>query len=171
MKFDLFAWQEIDPATKYETAKGSIVLQASKDVALYASAEGVEVLVGVGTSIKAQFAQQVEYWVEGPAKTRVFVHAPGKLYHEPVGEIYTNADRMPDESGTVAEITKAMRQFKLEQRAIMRQMREQSRRLRPGRDADPEPAEETAEERDPPGDPSDVATETTTPEAPNTDAT
>lgn len=169
MKFDLFSWQEIEPGTKYETAKGRIQIKASKEVALYASAEGVDVLVGVGTSISVEFVQKVDYWVEGPAKTRVFTHAPGKLFHRPVGEVYTNADRMPDESGAVAEVRKALRAFKLEQREIRREAAEERQRNKPKRnpETDPEPAEETAEPENPAGDPSEVETETKAADAPD----
>lgn len=168
MKVDLFAWQELQLQQKYQTAKGALHIKSSEPVALYAQAEGVEVLVGTGTEIKAQFVQEVEYWVESAGSARVFVHAPGKQFYVPVGEVYTNADRAPDESGTVLEVRKALRQFHLEQQAVRREMRRDMANLRRARAAT-SPAEQTAEERDPPGDPDEVETEGTQVEAPNTD--
>jgi hypothetical protein len=156
MRFDPFVWQELEPAKKYQTAKGALHVKASKPVAVFVAAEGVEALVGTGTDVRATFAENVEYWIEGEDGVRAFVYSPGKHFFRPVGEVYTNADRMPDESGSVMEVRKAIRQLKLEQREMRRKVAESERRR--SRVDKPEPAQETAEDVDPPGDPDDKDT-------------
>jgi hypothetical protein len=46
-----------------------------------------------------------------------------------IGEVFTNLDRMPMESGTVAEVTREMRRFKLEQAGMLREMRAERAKL------------------------------------------
>ena len=147
MKFDPLSWQEIKVGTKYETEKGRVHVKATTPLSLFVSIEGVEALVETGTDLRVELAQEMEYWLEGPAKTRCFVHAPGKLYYKPVGEVFTNADRLPDESGAMQEVRKALRAMKLENREILRNMRE-NMKTKSG-----DPKKVTAEQKDPPGDP------------------
>ncbi|AXH75565.1 MAG: hypothetical protein [Microviridae sp.] len=90
---------------------------------LYLTAFGFEVLAGFGQEIDVQTAEAVTARLEAPEGTRVFVEIPRSIFQQSEGEVYTNIDRLPSESGSMLEITKALRAFKLEQAEIRRDMR------------------------------------------------
>ena len=143
MKFDLLAWKE------KKNAQGKIlgpVLRVRSSVAgaLYLSghdADGVvaEALVGVGTEFDVEAPGALTWRLDVPKAARVFVHEVEPSAMTFAGEVFTNIDRMPDESGTVAEVLRAQRLFKLEQQAMLREMREAARALRQP-EAEPAPA-------------------------------
>ena len=61
--------------------------------------------------------------IPAPGVTVFIKDTPSRVYRM-TGEKFTNVDRLPQESGTVAEVTKALRMAKLEQRAMLREIRE-----------------------------------------------
>ncbi|MBL4917254.1 hypothetical protein [Szabonella alba] len=123
MKFNPLNWSEVKPNEKIETGKGILRLRASQTAALYIEAQGVEALYGLGADFDVEVSEAVAFRVDAPKGTRVFHYRPGNTSFEPTGEVYTNIDRMPDESGTLAEVLRARRVFELEQRAMLREMR------------------------------------------------
>lgn len=135
MKHDLFNWSEVDDQKTFRHAEGSVRVRCSLPCALYAEAEGFETLVGYGSSFDFEISQAVTLRVDGPAKLRVFVFEPLSTSSVYEGETYTNTDRLPMESGSVFEVTKAMREMRLLHQQQMREMR----RLAPPK-PDPQPA-------------------------------
>lgn len=121
MKFNPLEWSPVHET--FEAPSGVVHLQSSAPFGVTIEAEGVEAAAG--------YAAQHRLALPGPARVTVTATAPvyrkdqpSRVYR-PEGEVFTNIDRMPQESGTVAEVTKAMRLWKLEQRALMRQIREE----------------------------------------------
>lgn len=146
MKFDVFSWDEVKPNVKIEVGKGPLRLQCSAQTALYVEAEGVEALAGLSAAHHIEVAEEVTIRLETAAKgVRCFLFRPATTTAvEPHGEVYTNIDRMSDESGTMAEITKARRQFELERRAILREMKVEHAKLRAAMKAET-PLQQTTE--------------------------
>lgn len=142
MKFDIFAWKEATNG-KGKIQGPRLRVRASSAVALFLSghdADGVvhEVLAGVGTEFDLEAPGALTWRAEGKG-ARVFVHEVEPSAMTFAGEVFTNIDRMPDESGTVAEVLRAQRLFKLEQQQMLREMREAARALRQPK-AEPAPA-------------------------------
>ena len=130
MKFDPFAWHEVKPNENYEAPQGRLRVLCSQAAPLYVSAVGVEALSGVGTSHDLEISGPVTFCVDAAPSVRVFVHMPRQHVHKDEGEVFTNPDRMPLESGTVLEIKRAVREFQLLQAAQLREMRQEAQQLR-----------------------------------------
>lgn len=149
MKFDVFKFQEIDPSQSYESVTGKVHVLCSKPTAVYATVEGYQVLLGVGTEIRAEIASKlIELAFEAPKGTRAFVYAPTKLTMVDDGEIYTNIDRKPQESGSVLEVRKALREFQLDQMGLRQSIRDERRALAEERARRQEIREERRERRE-----------------------
>lgn len=123
MKFNPLEWQEITVGKEIDFGKGRLRLQCSQASPLYVSLKGQEALAGVGDAFDLTFSQAVSVRLDAAKPVRAFVRIEQETAVEPSGETFTNTDRMVDESGSVAEVTKALRQFKLEQRAVLLEVR------------------------------------------------
>lgn len=130
MKHDLFNWQEVDNFDGFQVAKGRVRLRASAPVAVFAEAEGYETLLPYGAEVDATFSEAVTLRVAGAKGVRVFLYIEEPSAVKASGEVFTNIDRMPDESGSVMEVKKALRAFQLEQRAALQAIRAERDALR-----------------------------------------
>lgn len=159
MKFDLFAWSEVAPNEKVQAGKGVLRVRCSAPAPLYVEAEGYEVLAEVGTAFEIDLSEAVTWRVEAPKGARTFWMPPALTSHRHEGEVYTNIDRMPHESGQLAEVTRAMRVFEIEQRSVLKKIRSEAAALRAIRDAiAPEPViEPDPEENEEPGNADETA--------------
>lgn len=133
MKFNPFDWSEVNE--KGVEKSGRLWLRVSNDVRLYVSSKGYEALAGVGLEFDLKVQGEVEWRVEAVGKVsaealRTFVYAPRSDTFKHDGETYTNLDKMPLESGSVLAVTKAVRQFRLEQRQTMIELKAARQRLR-----------------------------------------
>lgn len=122
MKFDPYSWKEVKPNEEIKIRKGRLQLRCSAPSPLFVSIEGVQALAGYGTSFDVQIAEAATVNLAN-AEARVFMYDPESTAVRYEGEVYTNIDRMPHESGMLAEVTRARRMFQLEQRAALREMR------------------------------------------------
>lgn len=129
MKFDPFIWQEVEADETYESKTGHVRIMCSAPANLYVEAQGVEVLAGFGQEIKIETREVIRFRIEAPKGTRCFVESPPDRSIKVIGEVFTNLDRMPMESGSVAEVTREMRRFKLEQAGMLREMRAERHKL------------------------------------------
>lgn len=140
MKFDPLNWNEVKPNEDHKAKKGWLRLRLSQAAALYVAVEGYEALVGVETAFNVEVSEAVTYRVEAPKGARVFVFAPPPTTHQPEGEVFTNIDRMVDESGSYNEVTRALRDIELQKRAMLREMKLEHQKAMAGiRRAEPEP--------------------------------
>lgn len=142
MKFDVFAWNEVHNGQEISAAKGKLRLRCSAPAPLYISAHGVEALAGYGTAFEVDLSEAVTFRLDGPKGTRVFQWHPEPSATVARGEVYTNIDRMVQESGTVMEVRRALRDLEIQRRAVLSEMRAEAARLRP--QAAPAPAPEPA---------------------------
>lgn len=124
MKFDPFSWDEVKTNVQVEVGKGRVRLQLSAPAPLYIEAEGVEALAGYGAAHDVEVSEAVNIRIDAPKGVRAFLfRAPRTTAVQPVGEVYTNIDRMTQESGTMLEITRARREFEIERRVMLREMK------------------------------------------------
>lgn len=123
MKFDPFSWHEVKANEEIQVRKGWLRLRCSAAAPLYVSAEGHEVCAGVASAFDLDLSEAVSFRLDAPKGVRVFLHRPFDTSVEPEGEVFTNIDRMPSESGSMAEVTRAMRVFELQRRAALREIR------------------------------------------------
>ncbi|QCS36983.1 hypothetical protein [Tortoise microvirus 38] len=135
MKFDPFSQQEVSTNETVWFGKGRLRLSLSARCPLYIEAQGIEALAGIAETFDLDLSEEVSFRVEAPEGVRAFLRVPEPTSFEPEGEVFTNIDRMPHESGSVAEVTRAMRLFELERRAALREIREEAEELRTLRQA------------------------------------
>lgn len=145
MKFDPFNWQEEQANAKIKVRKGRVRLHVSAPAPVYFEAEGVEALVGVGTAFDFTVSEPgfVTVAAEG---VRVFRLGDPLTAFEAEGEVFTNIDRQPMESGMLADVLRAKRMFEIERREVLRELREARDAVRrekaaPEGEAAPAPAE------------------------------
>ena len=122
MKFDPLAWDEVSP-NEENVCKGTLRVRSSREGALYVQVEGVEALYGLGTSFEVEAPSQMIWRLEAPAEARVFVQRMFGTSFQCEGESFTNIDRMPHESESVAEVTRARRMLELERRSFLAEVR------------------------------------------------
>lgn len=122
MKINPLEWNEINETTF--SAQGLLLLRSSQPFALAIETMGVEVAVGAETHHKIPLAEPSKVTVVG-GKAKVYRKAPPPRLVVSNEETFTNIDRLPQESGTMQEVTKAVRLMKLEERAMIRRIREE----------------------------------------------
>lgn len=106
-------------------AKGVVRLRGQTPFAVRLSVDASEVVLGEETQHTLYLDKVTQVVIL--SKQPVYMKAqPSRVVH-PTGEVFTNIDRLPNESGTVAEVTKALRMLKLEERAMIRRIREEIR--------------------------------------------
>lgn len=145
MKFSPLAWKEVGNAFTHK--KGRLQLRLSREACLYAEAQGVEAIVGVAHTFDIEISEPCRFRIEGLTQA-------GKAYlweglgttSEPADEIFTNIDRMTQESGTVLEIRKAMRQFEIQRREALAEIRRVSPRPQKSHTQTENEVEETNQE-------------------------
>lgn len=121
MKFDPLKWNEISSGTNYPCERGMIRLNSTHPMNVFVLLEGVEALAYSGQSCDIRVGYGCEYRAETEGSdVRVFSAEPANVAHEQKGEIYTNIDRKPHESGTVAEVRRELRRHQLEQNMYRR---------------------------------------------------
>lgn len=131
MKFDPLNWQEEKPNAEIQAPKGKLRLRLSQAAPVFVSVEGFEALAGVGTTFDLEVSEAVTFRVEASKSCRVFRQvAFGTTVRVDADEVFTNADRMPFESGALAEVTRARRMLEIERREMMREMRAEHARTK-----------------------------------------
>lgn len=147
MRFDITQWAEFDLGDSIPLESGMVHILATNDICVFASNDGVsEILIGKGSEIRKQLKNASFCRCEGPKGTRIFAFWPEIPRIQSTGDILTNVDRQPMESGSLLEVRKAHRRFALESAATMEKMRRLSRGLlaeMPEKEKPTEPEKET----------------------------
>ena len=128
MRFDPLAWDEVSP-NEENICKGTLRVRSSREGALFVQVEGVEALYGIGTAFEVQTPAEMIWRLDAPADARVFVQRMFGTSFECEGETFTNIDRMPHESESVAEVTRARRMLELERRSFLAEVRAENAAL------------------------------------------
>lgn len=122
-KFDVFSWEEVQTNEKIQVAKGRLRLRLSQPAPVYIEAEGFEVLAGFASDFDLEISEAVSFRVEAPECVRAFRYSPFPTSVVAEGEVFTNIDRMPHESGMLAEVTRARRMLEMEKRQMLAEIR------------------------------------------------
>lgn len=125
MRFDPFSWEELQVSTPYDEKRGRLKLRVSAPSALYVQALGVETLFGYGADFDVTCAHPFSFKVEGPKGARAFAYSPADNHYTSTAEVYTNGDRLPMESGTMAEVRREIRLHRLHQMQERNELRMQ----------------------------------------------
>jgi hypothetical protein len=146
MKYEPNKWKETQIDTYADAPQGVLQVVCSKPSALWVQTKsGKETLVGYGTEWKIKSADIAAFKVDGTQTTRCFYFDPDLTTFRSVGQILTNPDRRIDESGTLAEVKKALRLQELEYRAKVKKQRGEFEKLLRANNqvkADPDPTPE-----------------------------
>lgn len=130
MKFNPFQWKEVKTNETLQAPKGRLLLRLSAPCPVYVSSEGYQALLGFASDFDATFSEPVEVEIAAPKGVRAFCYEPEGASFVALGESFTNIDRMPSESGMLAEVTRARRQFEIEKRQMLNEMRHEAAVLR-----------------------------------------
>lgn len=129
-KFDVFVWNEVTTNGKIAHPKGQLRLRLSQPAPLYIEAEGVEALAGYASDFDLEVSEAVTFRVEAAKGVRAFLYNPLPTSTVAEGEVFTNVDRMPHESGMMAEVTRARRMFEIERRQALDELRRETAIMR-----------------------------------------
>jgi len=135
MKLNPLEWNELNETTF--PAQGLLLLRSSEPFALSIETMGVQVSVGPETAHRIPLPDVSQVTVVG-GSAKVYRKAPPPRLVVSNEETFTNIDRLPQESGTMLEVTKAIRLMKIEERATIRRIREEREildKVREARDA------------------------------------
>lgn len=122
MKINPLEWNEVNE-TSFE-AQGLLLLRSSQPFALAIECFGVAVSVGAETSHRIPLPEVSKVTLLG-GSAKVYRKEPPAKFVVANEETFVNIDRLPQESGTMLEVTKALRLMKLEERAMIRRIREE----------------------------------------------
>lgn len=148
MKFNPLEWSQVDGKT-FQAPPGLLQLRGAALFGVVVESHGVEAAYAFASEHRLTLPDAAKVTliaVDGFAVYRK--DRPSRVYRM-TGEKFTNIDRLPQESGTVAEVTKAMRLMKLEQRALIRGIREEEARAKAAIAAAKAKAEAVVEEPEP----------------------
>lgn len=151
MKFDPCNWHKVKTNVENKAPKGWLRLRLSAPCPVYVSAFGVEALAGFSASFDLEVASAVTFRIEAPEGVNAYVFAPECTSVVAEGVKFTNMDMEAQESHNVREVTQALRNFKLEQRGMMRELRAERAALQREREAAQAVVEQ--DDDDKPGDP------------------
>jgi hypothetical protein len=144
VKFNVFNWSEVHRDKETQGTPGLLhVMCSDPQAAVFVEQEGYEVLAGVGSEVKLRIDKPYRFRVVCGQKHKVFALTPLSESGEADKAEFTNLDRGLLESGSVEEVRKAVRQFKLEQRAFRLAERKRKREEQMEQPSEPEPEEET----------------------------
>lgn len=128
MKFNPDNWSKIKDGEVHETKSGLLRLMCAEKALVYITVDGVEALAAAGEGAhKIEVLRPFSFRVVSEGE--IWLFSPVAQTFKPTGEVFTNADRMVLESGNLLEVKRAMREWQLEQREMVRNMRAETRKL------------------------------------------
>lgn len=122
MKINPLEWSEVHE-TSFE-AEGLLQLRSASPFALAVEAFGVQTVLGEATSHKVALSEPSKVTLVGGESKVYRRDIPARIVRM-IGEKFTNVDRLPQESSAMQEVTKAVRKMKLEERAMVRRIRDE----------------------------------------------
>lgn len=122
MKFNPLEWSEVH-GEEFEVRAGIVQLRSALPFSVTVKCLGTEAPTGHDTSHRIALPETA--WLILHASSPVYKKDTPSRVVRMKGEKFTNIDRLPHESGTVAEVTKALRMLKLEERAMIRRIRQE----------------------------------------------
>lgn len=123
MKINPLEWSPCNE--KLEVSSGVLQLRSLAPFGVLVVVQGVETAIGLQTEARITLPEAATVFLT-PAKGATVYRkdVPSRVVHM-TEENWTNIDRLPQESGTMLEITKALRMMKIEERAMVRRIRDE----------------------------------------------
>lgn len=125
MKFNPTDWKQVKPNAEIQVPPCLLQLRLTSPGTLFVTTQGVEGLHGEGTSFRVSIPEGSSYKVNITAPGKVFQHQLVRRRFEDKSEKFTNIDRLPNESGPLQEVTRALRMMKIEERAMTQRIRQE----------------------------------------------
>lgn len=127
-KFNPQHWKVLKNGQAFEH-QGRLLLRSKAQIAVTVTdAFGCEALAGIGYEVKSDFASPSLVMVETlTGEEDIFYYSPTREPIPSTGEIFTNVDRKPMESGALLEVKKALRELELKKRGMVAEVREAAR--------------------------------------------
>lgn len=125
MSFDPRNWKEVVVNEGFKIPAGRLQLRLTAPAPLLITTQGNTAIAGYEASYDLKISEASTGLISAPSKVRAFLYAPDfDTSFEPVDdEVYTNIDRMPSETGVIAEVLRATRQLELKKREMLAEMR------------------------------------------------
>jgi len=122
MKFNPLEWSQVN-GEEIQAPSGVLQLRSVAPFGVTVECQGCEAAYGVAPThrIALPYAAKVTLTATAPVYRK---DTPSRVVRM-TGEKFTNIDRLPQESGTMLEVTRAVRMMKLEERAMIRRIREE----------------------------------------------
>ena len=151
MRMDVNKWAEVPLGERLPINSGVIHVKATTPVSVFAFSGEAPVLIGTGHEVRCTIDNAFSYEVQGAKNTRAFSYEPELLSNKPQGDIHTNVDRQPMDSGNLLEVKRAHRLFKLEAAQTMESIRRAQREMlakRPTEDVIDDDADDKSDDDD-----------------------
>lgn len=129
-KLDVFAWSEFEPGVQVPGSARNLEVRCSAPSALYVSCQGYEALAGVGTDFDVGISEPFSFRLEGPQGVRCFYKGDFTAAYQAEGQVHTNCDRLPHQSGAVMEVRRALREQQFRHQQFMREARAAAAEIR-----------------------------------------
>jgi len=126
MKINPLEWNEVPHEQEIQARSGVVQLRGSGPFSVLLSTAGVTSVQFVASEATLRLPEETSFKVIPSQKgVVVFVKdAPNRVVRM-TGEKFTNIDRLPQESQAMQEVTKAVRMMRLEERAMVRRIRDE----------------------------------------------
>lgn len=122
MKINPKEWHHVKE-TSFQ-AQGLLLLRSSAPFAISLEVGGLEVAVASASEHNVPLSAPSKVTIIG-GSAKVYRKTPPPRLVVSNEETFTNIDRLPQESGTMLQVTKALRLMRLEERAMVRRIREE----------------------------------------------
>ena len=133
MNFDPREWTVIDCDGSECTVQSRVHVVSAYDTALYVQCDGVIALASVGRvhKLTVPAGAMISLKVVDPDSddNQAYLHDAMQLAVQATGEIFTNLDRRPHESGHVMAVRQAARRAQIEMASEMREFRRERARF------------------------------------------
>ena len=115
--FDPTIWQKVTGANYSPVEGRQLILMASEPMVVWVKLGKSEAVAAVGLEARLKLVEGCEFKVT--CAGTVYRQDRTQERKDPTGEVYTNVDRMPHQSGNLDAVSRQIRQMRLEQKQFM----------------------------------------------------
>jgi len=125
MKINPLEWNEVPHDEEIQARSGVVFLRGSGPFSVLLTSHGVTSVQFFASQGSLRLPPETSFKVIPAPGVTVYQKDPPRRVVRMTGEKFTNIDRLPQESGAMHEVTKALRMMKLEERAMVRRIRDE----------------------------------------------
>ena len=132
--FNPTEWVPIATGSPFELEQEALHLRSENPMVVFVEYRGVQAIAATGLDCNVRVPRDAIVTIK--AKGMVFLETRHVPVYQPQGEVFTNVDRLPHESGSLDAVRSELRRFKLEQRSELMRLRAAAADLRALREQD-----------------------------------